>query len=892
TASGESVTIGTDTYYASNTTVTLTYSGSVPTGYVLDIHVKDANNNDIAVTEDSGTYTFTMPASDTSISVTLIDVWGIADGADGSEAHPYIITTTTGLDLLATCVNDNTASGFSSDGFTGKFFKLGANITYDNENDNLDNTENNYTAIGSSNNRNFRGTFDGDGHTIRGIRIYKGEDNSSSNNQGLFGYVSGGTVKNVTLKEARITGRNQVGGIVGYLRNYSTTQTGTIDNCHVDGTVIIRAVVNSANYHGGIVGNNYNGTVSNCTSGANLLVADGVTDCAFYGGIAGCNDNGATISHCLVSYCSIPDVSSNGAIAGYNYGNSSGDGILTANYYSDCIVGGKTTDVGCNGRDRDGARSVHQLNMGAYTTATGETIDIDGITYYAAGTTVTLSCTATLPEGFIFHGYKVNGTVISSNTFTMPAEQSRAAAYFLPDADTYLGGGDGTENNPYIITTVAGLNLVSKAVSLDCYPAGTHFRLGADIAYDPNTLTIDNDGDGVAESNYTPIGYARPFEGCFDGQGHTVSGIRSIHTSCGLFGQLTHADGYIKNVTVADAVFIATYSTYAGAIAAFNNQGLIENCRAVGVDITCSNTFTGAIVGLTTDGLLNHNYYFDCTVTKSGTTSATNIGTGMCLVEGSQPPVYGDVTSRTYGGVTYTDCAVEGVALADNADNTTVISNNTGTGKNVMLYGRTLWKDGAWNTLCLPFDLTLSGSVLDGADVRELVSATITNGTLRLGFTTEGAVTQLTAGTPYIIKWASGENLVNPLFENVTVTSATNDFVNGSVSFKGTYEPITFDADNHNILFMGDSNTLYWPKSGAHINAFRAYFQLADGSSANNFVLSFDDDEPTMVNGQWGAEGVSVNDNDEWFTLGGVKLNGAPKTKGIYINNGKKVVIK
>lgn len=122
TASGESVTIGTDTYYASNTNVTFTYNGSIPRGYVLDIKVKDAGNNDIAVTESNDTYTFKMPASDATVSG-ITDVWGIASDADGSEALPYIISTTAGLDLLAKMVNG--IDGNTADKFDGKFFKLG-----------------------------------------------------------------------------------------------------------------------------------------------------------------------------------------------------------------------------------------------------------------------------------------------------------------------------------------------------------------------------------------------------------------------------------------------------------------------------------------------------------------------------------------------------------------------------------------------------------------------------------------------------------------------------------------------------------------------------------------------------------------------------------------------
>ncbi|MBQ7742633.1 MAG: hypothetical protein IJT90_06915 [Bacteroidaceae bacterium] len=254
-------------------------------------------------------------------------------------------------------------------------------------------------------------------------------------------------------------------------------------------------------------------------------------------------------------------------------------------------------------------------------------------------------------------------------------------------------------------------------------------------------------------------------------------------------------------------------------------------------------------------------------------------------------PSMNDWTIDSPNGIPAGWTVMNNLLLTNDTDNSGAINDaaTSGLSYEVTLSDRTLYKDGDWNTLCLPFNLDatqLAASPLAGAEIREISSASISGNTLSINFT---IVDEITAGTPYIIKWASGENLVNPLFENVTVTSTTNDFVSGDVTFKGTYEPITFNADNHNILFMGESNTLYWPKSGAHINAFRAYFQLADGNQANNFVLTFDDDDPT---GLQKFDSSEVRESESWFTLDGVKLNGAPKLKGIYIHNGKKIVIK
>jgi hypothetical protein len=89
---------------------------------------------------------------------------------------------------------------------------------------------------------------------------------------------------------------------------------------------------------------------------------------------------------------------------------------------------------------------------------------------------------------------------------------------------------------------------------------GKYFVLNEDIEYDPDNLTIDNDGDGIGDSNYTAIGnYNYGFKGHFDGQGHTISGIRiysgtnSNYWYQGLFGRIYGEYAEVKNVTLADA---------------------------------------------------------------------------------------------------------------------------------------------------------------------------------------------------------------------------------------------------------------------------------------------------------------------------------------------------
>jgi len=254
------------------------------------------------------------------------------------------------------------------------------------------------------------------------------------------------------------------------------------------------------------------------------------------------------------------------------------------------------------------------------------------------------------------------------------------------------------------------------------------------------------------------------------------------------------------------------------------------------------------------------------------------------------------------------DCPT--IVLADDADNAATLARYNGDGKTytVKLAGRTLYKDGKWNTLCLPFDVTISDSPLDGdgVDVRTLTGASFEAGTLTLNFTASGAVTKLEAGKPYLIKWNNtGANLTESelVFSNVTIKNGTNDVAcdlgnERSVTFMGTYKKISFGADDRTVLYLGADNTLYYPQSGATIGAQRAYFKLSGitagdkAAGIRSFVLDFggDDGETTgIMNVQCSMFNVQ---SDNWYSLDGRKLAGKPAQKGLYINKGVKIVIK
>ena len=251
--------------------------------------------------------------------------------------------------------------------------------------------------------------------------------------------------------------------------------------------------------------------------------------------------------------------------------------------------------------------------------------------------------------------------------------------------------------------------------------------------------------------------------------------------------------------------------------------------------------------------------------------------------------------------------------LYDNVDNTAEIqkiARRYGAVANVTLV-RAFPMDGTWYTICLPFavDLTAENCDLKDADVREMTEASLDGGKMTLNFS-ETSVTSMEAGKPYLIKWAkpegvSSSTIVALVFgeaefdEDLEEQVVENPFDLGdgkSITFKGTYAPVSYDeADDNSVLLVGDNNSLYYPTKGASLGAFRASFQLEGltayepaaveeeaASEAPVFVLSFG---ATNVKNAI-MEAVS----GEYYDLSGRRV--AQPTKGIYIVNGKKVVVK
>ena len=242
--------------------------------------------------------------------------------------------------------------------------------------------------------------------------------------------------------------------------------------------------------------------------------------------------------------------------------------------------------------------------------------------------------------------------------------------------------------------------------------------------------------------------------------------------------------------------------------------------------------------------------------------------------------------------------------LADDDENAMTLGMNNGKQtESITLNGRTLAKNGEWNTLCLPFYVVIDNSPLKGADVRTLVSSSFNDetGELTLNFSKEGVVNEIMAGVPYIIKWNNtGEMLTNPSFNSRTISNTFADVKTDWVDFVGIYSPevIYEDAAVKTKLYLGAGNKLYYPASEDFaVNACRAYFQLKNGLTAGDkaqcvrsLVLNLGEEETTGVRNT--HHPTPNTQHPVWYSIDGHQLNGKPTKHGVYIQRGNKVIIK
>ena len=299
-ADGQTVTYGSPTlrftHRTARVTVILTdYTEGLASVQLTGLST-EGGNPDIITPYDKGSNTYTalvapqrVAAGTTFITCTFTNgktfVYKMKNATDwqaGGE-YTYTVSLAAAKDLGYTIESNGSYTVYNADGLLNvaelvNGGKTDINITLDK---NIDLTGKDWTPIGTGTRNLYSGTFDGGGHTIKGLTV-------TTNDQfvGLFGYLNrAGMVKNVVMEGIQITSNHMfgcTGGVVGY-------SWGTIENCSVSGSV------SGTIYVGGVVGAQIGGSITGCSSSATVKGTVEV------GGVAGDMNSGATLTACYAT---------------------------------------------------------------------------------------------------------------------------------------------------------------------------------------------------------------------------------------------------------------------------------------------------------------------------------------------------------------------------------------------------------------------------------------------------------------------------------------------------------------------------------------------------------------------------------------------------------------
>ena len=291
--------------------------------------------------------------------------WADTTLAKGTD-EKYHITSADDLKTFAAMVNSGTD-------FSGDTIVLDESIAL---------TENPWTPIGNAETKLFKGTFDGDGHKITGLKI------TSGSYIGLFGYVGeGATIKNVNLVGASVSGESRVGALIGRI-----VGDATVSNCSVDSA---SKVVGSGSNTGGLIGEAFGtitGTITvNLDHLTNHAAVENTADAhSRAAGIIAQVTRGAIVT---ISSCKNhgPIKTTNGYAGGIvaakqgsskvSFENCSNAGALTGSYTGSLIawlVGGNWLSMTNSGDARAAIGAVNISGTDGYTFY----FTIDGEEYY------------------------------------------------------------------------------------------------------------------------------------------------------------------------------------------------------------------------------------------------------------------------------------------------------------------------------------------------------------------------------------------------------------------------------------------------------------------------------------------------------------------------------
>lgn len=532
----------------------------------------------------------------------------------GTEADPYVVTTAEELNAvrndLSACYKLGNNIDLSQTDYAGAWTPIGSYMP-----DASDPSGETPDAAYA-----FTGTFDGDGNKITGLTITDG-----SMCDGLFGIVANGTVEDLTIENATVTGNRMTAAAIGYA--YQTT----VNNVDLAGTNTITGSLNDGaapNMVAGVVGAGMDSNISGCDITGTTLTMESVSDAAALGGnVHDAGLVGGGLEGCNLKECSAENsrVTVNGAYC-FGIGGLSGCAI-SAESVTDCDVTNVIVTVGDNAylvggltgyTGQDGDKTATQVSgcSASATIAVGENSSrVGGLVgggfylemyraYYPVPSRFDLTgCTTagTIDAGA---GSTAIGTVVGYACLcdTEGGTSTMAGDPVGKEQEPFVGG-SGTAEAPYQISNAA--QLYAMRYDLDAY-----YELTANIDL------AEQLGDFYIYTGWAPIGVLtysgdvnmetgemdmnKVFSGGLDGGGHTISNVNvatdgDLLAAGGLFACST---GTVENLNMENVTVTGDETTMAvGGVVGYAMSGTISNVTLTGANTVTGTNCVGGIAG-------------------------------------------------------------------------------------------------------------------------------------------------------------------------------------------------------------------------------------------------------------------------------------------------------
>lgn len=569
---------------------------------------------------------------------------------DGSKDNPYEISSAAELAWFRDYVNEgNTSvSAVLTKDIDLKDFCHAANASK-----NI--TELSWEPIGNDD-KEYKGSFDGHGKTISNLYIKR-----ETWYTGLFGYLSGATIKNIILNKAQVECSKLYTAIVVGQGYYSTLQNiKTLSGCSLKG----------GQETGGIIGEAMYSSVSYCENRAS------VNGTSYTGGIVGGLYYGSNISFCT-NYGAITSTSSVGGIAGSSSGtnsiqNSSNYGTIGGTNITGGIVAGMDGNLEIKNVISYGNISESRIRGSIVGEAKSQKSVFNGIIAYNSSTTLGTigSGSVTFPDGKTLNdivkgftpeqfksgevAYLLNGStstpaegeslawyqeigkdnypVLTATCFNIVSKNASGDYVNIPNHNPNADGvcsecgnyvsapptqGDGTADSPYQIEKPCHLSWFRDQVN-----AG-NTSICASLANDIDlTNYCHKAGNGKTELSWEPIGKddANLWRGSFEGNGHTISNlyVHNSQSNSGLFGCV--ANSTISNVIVEGEV---NGQNSTGGLIGYSKGSNITHCESR--VIVKGTAFVGGICGVFET---NENTVANC-INKGSVTSTDRSAGGI-----------------------------------------------------------------------------------------------------------------------------------------------------------------------------------------------------------------------------------------------------------------------